>query len=108
MTDIDSAAAAITAAGAAVPSSIDETPPPNRTPEWHLQEAEEHLAVADDQQRRGFDPTARLLAAAANAQIGALKLAVRMEGLVSLIDDSARAVQRATEEIEMNTRNRRG
>lgn len=108
MTDLDATAAALAAAGASVPASIDEPPPPNRTPEWHLREAEEHLAVADDQQKRGYDPTARLLAASANAQIGALKLTARLEGLVSIIDDSTRTLQRALDEIEINTRKPRG
>lgn len=108
MTDLDDAARALAAAGSAPLSSIDEPPPPNRTPEWHLAEAEDHLAVADEMVRAGFDPTARLLAASANAQIGALKLTARMEMLVSMIDDSVRAMQRAADEIELNTRKPRG
>lgn len=85
-----------------------EAPEPevDRSPEWHLAEAEEHLLEADVLASSGAlaEATARLLAAAANAQIGALKLALRQDALLGLAEEHLRDINRATTDTEHNTR----
>lgn len=79
---------------------------PDRSPEWHLAEAEEHLLEADVLAAAGAlgEATARLLAATANAQIGALKLALRQEHLLERVTDDLRTLLLNTEETAINTR----
>lgn len=57
----------------------------DRTPEYHLEQAEAHMKKADLAAAAGDHQVAaaRTLAAAAEAQIGALKLAMRTEGHVT-------------------------
>lgn len=61
-------------------------PEPPRSPSWHMDEAEAHLAAAEKlADRARTDPeaaaslTRRLLAASAQAQLGALKLALQQD-----------------------------
>lgn len=66
------------------PSNVSESSGPEHgSPEWHLAQAEEHLSRADKIVKLNGDPTGRLLAATANAQIAALKLALQQDRLIA-------------------------
>lgn len=84
----------------------DEMPEEKHTAEWHLEQAEEHLAIADDFAARNFTDAAvtRLFAAAANAQIGALKLALQMDAMVAELARDARIIRDTAEALETRTR----
>jgi hypothetical protein len=76
------------AAGGIIPTSDPANQfgePEHGSPAWHLAEAEEYAARADEAVADGrLDiVTAHLLAATANAQIGALKLAFRQDAMLA-------------------------
>lgn len=59
--------------------TLDVPPPAHGSAAWHLDEAAKHLEKADRAAVNHQDPTARLLAAIANAQVGALKQAIELD-----------------------------
>jgi hypothetical protein len=92
---------------ATIPPPLPEGAPsePERSPEWHLAEAEEHLVEADVLASAGSlgEATARLLAASANANIAALKVALRQEQLLHEIREQSHAATSLLDTIQHKT-----
>lgn len=78
------------------------------TPEWHALEAEEYLVAADrfvaaalaGDVLASANMTARLLAAEAHAQLGALKLGLQQDRLLGELADNARELRRHADDAE--------
>lgn len=95
---------------------IDSLPPgvtPPGSPAWHALEAEQHLAEADKlASQAAGDPfladtiTRRLLAATANAQLGALKLALQQDIMLGDMNATLSELKRHADDAEWLRHNR--